>query len=178
MFDNQPGVDPIRGEVIQHAIIGLAIDTPEPRAANVGDARRELEPEQVKNAEDRVGVAGCVGHDLAWPQFGFLVEHDGKQIEAVAQRAGHRQSIQPGKAIRNQIVPGDAAFAPEIARVWAGVDRADWHGETQSIGRGDLAAAPNAGQWYPVMGRDQQRVGFSALLGHRYTVAAKPTFQQ
>src|SRR3546814_10623073 len=80
----------------------------------IGDARREREPEEVENAENRVGIAGRIGHDFAWPQFGFLVEHDRQQMEAVAQRTGDRHGIQPGKTVGNQIVPGDTAFAPEI----------------------------------------------------------------
>src|SRR3546814_4785688 len=90
---------------------------------------RLLYTEEVENAENRVGIAGRIGHDFAWPQFGFLVEHDRQQMEAVAQRTGDRHGIQPGKTVGNQIVPGDAAFATEIARVRAGVDRADRRSE-------------------------------------------------
>jgi len=89
-----------------NVLASLSIDTPEPRAADIGDARRELEPEEVENAENRVGIAGRIGHDFAWPQFGFLVEHDRQQMEAVAQRTGDRHGIQPGKTVGNQIVPG------------------------------------------------------------------------
>src|SRR3546814_20587008 len=79
------GVDPVRREVVQHTVIGLSIDTPEPRAADIGDARRELEPEEVENAENRVGIAGRIGHDFAWPQFGFLVEHDRSEERRVGK---------------------------------------------------------------------------------------------
>src|SRR3546814_1062849 len=60
VLDDQLGVDPVRREVVQHTVIGLSIDTPEPRAADIGDARRELEPEEVENAENRVGIAGRI----------------------------------------------------------------------------------------------------------------------
>lgn len=165
MLDDQLDVDPVRRKIVQHAIIRLPIDTPEPRSGDVSDPRRELEPEQVEYSEYRVGVAGRIGHDLGRPQFGFLVQHDRQQMKTVTQCAGDRQGIQPGKAVGNQIVPGNAAFAPEIAWVRAGVDRADRHGEPQPIGRGDLAASPGAGQRYPVMRGDQQRVGGGQCLG-------------
>lgn len=110
----------------------------------------KLEIGQVKDAEDRVGVAGLIGHDLGCPELGFLIEHNCQHMKTVAQRVGYGHGIQLGKAVGNQIVPGDAAFAPKIARVRASMDHADWHWEPQHIRRSDLTTTPSTGQRDPL----------------------------
>jgi hypothetical protein len=42
----------VRRQAIEHAIIGLWIDTPEAGVAGVGDSGAELESEQIENTED------------------------------------------------------------------------------------------------------------------------------
>jgi hypothetical protein len=139
VLDDQLDVDPVRREIVEHAVIRFAIDTPEPCPGNISDARRELEPEQMEYPEYRVGIAGRIGHDLGRPQFGFLVEHDRQQMKTVARCAGDRHGIQPGKAVGNQIIPGDAAFAPKVPRVRTGVDGANRHSRSPS---GDATSPP------------------------------------
>lgn len=42
VLDDKLDVDPVGGELVEDAVVGLGVGPPEPRAANVGDARAEL----------------------------------------------------------------------------------------------------------------------------------------
>ena len=84
MLSDELDGDPVRRELVESTVTGLAVDTPEPGAADIGKARAELVAEQMKDVEDRVDLTCRVGHDLGRREFGFLLEHDGEQVEAVA----------------------------------------------------------------------------------------------
>ena len=66
MFGDQLHVDFVRREIIEHAVVGLSIDAPEPSAADIGDAWAELVAEQEKDPEDRVGITSRVGRSFVW----------------------------------------------------------------------------------------------------------------
>ena len=108
--------------------------------------RAELVAKQIKDAEDRVGIAGSVSHYLGRCEFGLLLEHDGKQIEAVTQGARHCHRIEPGELVRGEIVPGHAPLLTKIMRVRTRMDRSHGHGKSKPVGGGDLATAPRMGQ--------------------------------
>src|SRR3954452_7712026 len=162
---DEPHVDPVGRQLVEQAVICLRVDAPEPRAAHVGDPGRELVAEEMENAEDRVGVAGRVRHDLGGLEFCFLLEDNGEQVEAVAQRAGDGDCVQAGVLVGSKIIPGDTAHAAKVARVRPRVNRPDRHDKAQAIGGRDLSAAPASGEWHGVLGRDQRGVGGRQRLG-------------
>jgi len=71
---DQPGVDPVGRDLVELPVVGVRVDSPEPSAAGVGQARGELVAEQPEEAEHDFGVAGGVGHDLAGVHAGLRVE--------------------------------------------------------------------------------------------------------
>ena len=158
-------VDLVRRQVIEDAIIGLPVDPPEPGAADVRDARGELEAEKVEDAEDGVGIPRRVGHDLGGLEFRLLLKDDGKQMEAVAQSSGHCNCVQAGELIGSQVVPGDTPFTAEVAWIRPRVDRAHGHDEPKPVGGGDLSSSPATGERYGVLSGDERRVGRRQGLG-------------
>ena len=148
-------VDALGGQLVQGAVVGLAVHAPEPGAADVGQTRAELVAEQVEDAEDRVGVGAGVGHDLGRLQLGLLLQHHGEQGQAVAQGAGHGDAVQPGELVGDQVVERDPALLAVVARVRPRMDRADGHHEAQPVRGRHVAAAPGAGERDAVLGRDQ-----------------------
>ena len=155
----------MRGQLVEGAVIGLAVHAPEPRAADVGQARAELVAEEMEDAEDRVGVGAGVGHDLGRLQLGLLLQHDREQGQAVAQGAGHGDAVQAGELVGDEVVERDPALLAEVARVRPGVDGADRHHEAQPVGGCDVAAAPGAGERDAVLGGDQAGIGPGQGLG-------------
>ena len=94
----------------------------------------------------------------------LLFEHHGEQNQAVAQRTGHRNRVQSGELIRQQVVPGHAPERTEVLRIGTGVNGADRYHETHAIGRGDFAAAPGV------------RKGDAILCCHQSSVAGGNRF--
>lgn len=76
------------------------------------------EPEQ---AEDLVGVAGGVGHQLVRLQGGLLLEEAVEDVEAVPQGAGHDDGVEAGELVGQEVQVGDALAGSEVAGVRAGV---------------------------------------------------------
>ena len=88
---------------VELAVVGPWVDAPEARAADVGEARAESIAEESEQAEHDIAIGAGVGHDLHGLKFGLLFEHHGEQNQAVAQRAGHRNRVQSGELIRQQV---------------------------------------------------------------------------
>lgn len=74
---------------------GFSIGTPESCAADICNARAELVSGQIKYAEDRVGVSGRVGRYPGGLKLCLLLQHNGEQIEAIAQGAGNGHRVRP-----------------------------------------------------------------------------------
>ncbi len=172
VLDDELYVNALGGQLVEGAIVGLAIHAPEPRPADVGQTRAELVAQEMKDAEDRVGVGPGVGHDLGRLQLGLLLQHHGKQREAVAQGAGHGDAVEPGELVRDQVVERGPTLLTEVARVRPRMDRADGHHEAQPVSRGDVTAAPGPGERDAVLCRDQdgvrpgERLGPDVVLPH------------
>ena len=120
--------------------------------------RAELEAEQVKDAEHDVGVGAGVGHDFGRLQLGLLLEDDGEQDQAIAQRARDGDAVQPSELVGDEVVDRDPAFLT-VVRVGAGMDGA------QPVGRGDIATAPDAGEQDAVLRGDQGGFGARQRFG-------------
>lgn len=103
VLQDQLHIDFVRGEFVEYAIVGFPIDAPEPRAADIGDARAELVTKQVEYSKNRICISGSVGHDLGRLKFGLLFENDGDEIEAVAQRAGDGHSVETGELVEARL---------------------------------------------------------------------------
>ncbi|CCF70621.1 hypothetical protein XAPC_4358 [Xanthomonas citri pv. punicae str. LMG 859] len=160
-------VHTLPGERVELAIVSVGIDTPEACAADIGQARAEAvvgEPEQAKH---QIAVRTGVGHDLCRLQLGLLLQHDSQQDQAVAQRAGHGDRVQPGTLIGQQVVPGDATPAIEVFRVRRGVDGPYRHHKAHAVGGGHVTAAPGARQCDAVLRRHQHGVaGNQRVITH------------
>jgi hypothetical protein len=61
---DQLAVDAVSGQAIQYAIIGGAIQAPQPGIAQIGQARTEPIPEEPKRPKHLVGVRPTVGDDF------------------------------------------------------------------------------------------------------------------
>ena len=61
---NERHLGPVPCQAVQGAVVGLGVHAPEARAADVGQARAELEAKQVEDAEHDVGVGAGVCHHL------------------------------------------------------------------------------------------------------------------
>src|SRR4051794_13377428 len=94
-------------QTIEGAVVRLAAHAPEPRPADVGEPRAELEAQQPEDAEDHVGVGPRVGHDLDRCQRGLLLQDEGQdegqEGEAVAQRARHHDTIHTDSGRRTRL---------------------------------------------------------------------------
>jgi len=95
MVGDQLHVDLVRRDIIEDAVVGFCVHAPESCAANVSNAGAELVSEQMEYAEDRISIAGRVGHDLGRLKLGLLFENDGEEIKTVAQSARYGREQQP-----------------------------------------------------------------------------------
>ena len=93
-------VDIVSGYRIEHAVVGLRVDPPKARTADIGQARAESVAKQAEQPENHVAVRACVRHDLRRLKVRLLFQDYGQQDQAVAQRARHRDAIQSGKLVR------------------------------------------------------------------------------
>ena len=146
------------GYHVELAVVGLWVDAPEARTADVGNARAESIAEESEQAEHDIGIRAGVGHDLHGLKFRLLFEHYGEQDQAVAQRAGHRNRVQSGELIREQVVPRHAPERAEVLRIRTGVNGTDRNHETHPVGRGDFTAAPSVSKGDAILCCDQSGV--------------------
>ena len=64
MISDELEVDATPRKTVQRPVFGAAIDTPEPRAAEVCEPGAELKPQQSEQPKDEIAVGGRVRHDL------------------------------------------------------------------------------------------------------------------
>ena len=81
-------VHAVPGNIVELPVIGLRVDTPEARAADIGEPQTEAISQQPEQAKHDVRIGAGVGHDEGGLQLGLLFEHDSEQHQAVAQRPG------------------------------------------------------------------------------------------
>lgn len=162
---DEVGVDAVAGDPVQRAVVGVGVGAPEPGVTEVGQAGAELVAEQAEQAEDLVGVAGVVAHQLGWSQAGVLLEQPFEDVEAVAQGARDDDGVEAGELVGEEVEVGDAPAGSEVAGVGSGVQGADGDDEAQPVSGGDLAAAPGAGQVDVGLGVDEPGVGCCEGVG-------------
>jgi hypothetical protein len=92
---DEPGIDLVSREGVQRAVVGR-VHTPERRAAGVREPRRVLVAEQPKQAEDHVGIAGGVRHDLTRANAGLRVQESVEDVGGVGLGAGDDDGVQTG----------------------------------------------------------------------------------
>ena len=97
LLDERP-VDLVAREAVQRAVVG-GVRTPERGGAGVSKPRRVLVAEDPEEAEDHVGVAGCIGDDLPGANAGLRVEQPVKDVRRVGLGAGDHDRVQPGVMI-------------------------------------------------------------------------------
>ena len=113
---------PVLRDGVELAIIGLGLDAPEAAAADVCQAGAEAVAQQAEQPEDDVTVGTRIGHDLRRLQFGLLFKHDRQQRQAVAERTGRRDRVEPGELIGEQVVPRHAFERAEVG-VWGATEQ-------------------------------------------------------
>src|SRR3954452_21115730 len=129
-------------QTIERAVVRLAVHAPEPRPADVGEPRAELEAQQPEEAEDYVGIGPRIGHDLDRCQRGLLLQDEGQEGEAVAQRARHHDTIQTRELVAHEVLIGDAPTLAEVSGVRSCVHGLDRDDKAQTVCRGDLTPTP------------------------------------
>ncbi|RML25696.1 hypothetical protein ALP82_200220 [Pseudomonas savastanoi pv. fraxini] len=70
---NAVKVDTLFCQCIEFAIVGLRINSPEPRATDVGQAWAKPIAQKPEQAEHYIAIGSIVGHDLRGLQFGLLL---------------------------------------------------------------------------------------------------------
>jgi len=70
--------------IIQHTVIGLGIDTPEPGATDIGKTGTELKPQQPEQPQDDLTAPGRIRHQLHRPQAGLVFEQSLQDKQRVA----------------------------------------------------------------------------------------------
>ena len=83
------------GHRIQQPVVCFGIDPPEARTADIGQTGAESVAKQAKQPENHVAVRARIRHDLGRLKVGLLFQNDGQQNQTVAQRAWHRDVVQP-----------------------------------------------------------------------------------
>ena len=143
---DQPQVHSVTGDRVERPVVGGWVDAPPALVRQVGQAGRELEPEQSEQPEDLVGVRRCVGYDLLGPWPDIYVEQDVQDVEAVTYSPRHDDRTDPEYLVADDVEPGHPPAAPEIAGVRPGVDGGHRHYEAHPVCGGDEAAAPGLGE--------------------------------
>ena len=106
-------------KTVQRPVFRAAIDTPEPRAAEVCEPGAELKPQQSEQPKDEIAVGGRVRHDLLDFEARFVLEQAIENVERVADRPGDDDGVKPGELVAGEVVVGDASAGSEVPRVRA-----------------------------------------------------------
>ena len=146
MTSDEFEVDATPCKTVQRPVFRAAIDTPEPRAAEVCEPGAELKPQQSEQPKDEIAVGGRVRHDLLDFEARFVLEQAIENVERVADRPGDDDGVKPGELVAREIVVGDASAGSKVPRVRPGVEGSDRYDEAKPVGGGDLASAPVLGQ--------------------------------
>jgi len=162
---DQLGIYAVPREAVQRAVVGSAVDAPEAGITDVGKSRAELVAQKPEQPEHRVGISCGVGHDLGRFEIGFLVEQQPQDEQAVAQGAGHDDSIQSGELVGHKVVIGDTAASAEVLRVGTGVDSRGGRHETDAVSRCHFTASPVAGDRQGILRRHDPGVGGGDGIG-------------
>src|SRR6516225_10725993 len=98
-----------------------AVETPAPQ---IGDSRRELEPEQGAEGEDMVGIAAAIGMVAAGHDLALVVEQPVKDMRGFAGGRRNHLGVERCVAVREVRVELDPGFiaimSVDAARVAAG----------------------------------------------------------
>jgi hypothetical protein len=157
-------VDAAAGGLVQGAIVGADVNTPQLRVGQVRQHRAVVEAEQGNDAEHDVGVGTLIGdQDLrTWPAVGVVDEVH--HMQGVLGRTGDHLASQAHRLVGDHVQPGNAAFASEVFRVGPGVGGADRDDETHSVHCGDHPAAPRLREADRGLGLDEHSVGGGVVL--------------
>ena len=74
-------------------VFRAAIDTPEPRAAEVCEPGAELKPQQSEQPKDEVAAGGRVRHDLTDFETRLVLEQTIENVEGVSNRSGNNDGV-------------------------------------------------------------------------------------
>jgi len=171
--EDQRGVDAVAREAVQRAVVAVAGEVPEALVGQSCGAWAELVAEQPVQAEDLVGVGGLVGDDhrraagAGRLEFEQAVEGD----QRVAQGAGDDDRVQAGELVAHVVQPCHAAAGVEVARVGAGVDRADGDAEAHPVDRRDMSVAERCDERDLRVHLEQEVVGGGDRLGAHVVLA-------
>ena len=109
MTSDEFEVDATPCKTVQRPVFRAAIDTPEPRAAEVCEPGAELKPQQSEQPKDEIAVGGRVRHDLLDFEARFVLEQAIENVERVADRPGDDDGVKPGELVAREVVVGDAS---------------------------------------------------------------------
>ena len=135
MTSDEFEVDATPCKTVQRPVFRAAIDTPEPRAAEVCEPGAELKPQQSEQPKDEIAVGGRVRHDLLDFEARFVLEQAIENVERVADRPGDDDGVKPGELVAREVVVGDASAGSKVPRVRPGVEGSDRYDEAKPVGR-------------------------------------------
>ena len=69
-------IDALPCQCVELAVVGLWIDTPEARTADVREAWTEALAQQPEQPEHDIAVSSGIGHYVCGMQLGLLLQHD------------------------------------------------------------------------------------------------------
>src|SRR5450755_3438695 len=148
---NEREIDFVSGHIVEFTVVGMRVDPPQARAADVGQPWAKAISQEAKEAEDNIAVSAGIGHDLGWLEIRFLLEYGGEQDDAVAQGSRNRNGVQSGELIGDEVVPSDAPAMSKIFGIGSGVNRLYRHDETHPVGGSNFTTDPGARQRNPAL---------------------------
>ena len=108
MTSDEFEVDATPCKTVQRPVFRAAIDTPEPRAAEVCEPGAELKPQQSEQPKDEVAVGGRVRHDLTDFETRLVFEQTIENVEGVSNRSENNDGVESGELVAGEVVIGDA----------------------------------------------------------------------
>ena len=93
MTSDEFEVDAIPCKTVQRPVFRAAIDTPEPRAAEVCEPGAELKPQQSEQPKEEVAAGGRVRHDLTDFETRLVLEQTIENVEGVSNRSGNNDGV-------------------------------------------------------------------------------------
>ena len=146
---------------IQHAVVRVTIEPPQPRIPEIRQPRAELKAQQPEQAEHEVGIPCRVRDQLLWLQFLRMFHQTVQQIGRLAQRSRNYDPLDACELIVHELVIGDTALLVKILAIMAGIERSHRNHESQSVSRSDFTATPDFSQRNLGLGLHQSSVGAS-----------------
>ncbi len=113
MPGDEPGVDVVARQPVERAVVGVAVDAPQPLVGQVGQPRCPPVAQRPRKSEDDFGGAGGVGGDHLGPDAGLVRDEPVENIQAVTLYAGDQLLGEDGVRVGHQEYRVDPRWRPK-----------------------------------------------------------------